>query len=86
MQDSASHAAVRNVILACRGKAALQAAENVLHLPELAGLQLYSFRAAAKRDRLYIRLDKVRDIAVDATDIQHYLTGIPSCADSCSLA
>ena len=28
-------------------------------MPELQGLQLYSFRAAAKRDRLYIRLDKV---------------------------
>jgi hypothetical protein len=86
VQDSAPHAAVCNVLLACRGKAALQAAENVLKLPELAGLQLYSFRAAAKRDRLYIRLDKVRDIAVNATDIQHCLTGILSCADSYSLA
>ena len=43
----------------CRGKAALDAAQSVLGAPELQGLQLYSFRAAAKRDRLYIRLDKV---------------------------
>ena len=68
MHDLGSCVAVRKVILACRGKAALQAAENVLKLPELAGLQLYSFRAAAKRDRLYIRLDKVRGIAVNADD------------------
>ena len=43
----------------CRGEAALNAAQSVLGMPELQGLQLYSFRAAAKRDRLYIRLDKV---------------------------
>lgn len=68
MHDLGSCVAVRKVILACRSKAALQAAENVLKLPELAGLQLYSFRAAAKRDRLYIRVDKVRGIAVNADD------------------
>ncbi len=43
----------------CRGNAALESAQSVLQQPELEGLQLYSFRAAAKRDRLYIRLDKV---------------------------
>ncbi|CAK0786450.1 hypothetical protein CVIRNUC_009663 [Coccomyxa viridis] len=43
------------------GNAALDAAQSVLGMPELQGLQLYSFRAAAKRDRLYIRLDKLED-------------------------
>ena len=44
----------------CRGKAALESAQSVLKQSELEGLQMYSFRAAAKRDKLYIRLDKVR--------------------------
>ncbi|CAL5222919.1 g5352 [Coccomyxa viridis] len=43
------------------GDAALESAQSVLQQPDLEGLQLYSFRAAAKRDRLYIRLDKLKD-------------------------
>jgi hypothetical protein len=60
---------VRKVDTACRGTAALRAAEKVLELPELAGVQLYSFRAAAKHDRLCIKLDKVKVAAMDAADI-----------------
>jgi hypothetical protein len=41
-----------------RGRPALEAARAVLKQPEMEGLQLYSFRAAAKRDRLYMRLDR----------------------------
>lgn len=42
-----------------RGEPALEVAQKVLSSPDLEGLELYSFKAAAKRDRLYIRIDKV---------------------------
>lgn len=42
-----------------RGEPALQVAQKVLSSPEMEGLELYSFKAAAKRDRLYVRIDKV---------------------------
>lgn len=45
--------------MSCRGKPALEVAKQVLSTPEMEDLELYSFRAAALRDRLYIRIDKV---------------------------
>ena len=42
----------------CRAEPALAVARRVLGSPEMTGLELYSFRAAAVNDRLYIRLDK----------------------------
>ena len=45
-----------------RAEPALAVAQRVLGSPEMAGLELYSFRAAAVNDRLYIRLDKARSL------------------------
>ncbi|KAK9918799.1 hypothetical protein WJX75_007027 [Coccomyxa subellipsoidea] len=44
------------------GKPALEVAKQVLSTPEMEDLELYSFRAAALRDRLYIRIDKMDDL------------------------
>lgn len=43
-----------------RGEVALAAAQKVLAMPALDGLELFSFRAHGSRKRLDIRLDKVR--------------------------
>ena len=43
----------------CRGEVGLAVAQRVLARPELAGLELFSFRAYGSRKRLVIRLDKV---------------------------
>ncbi|EIE18889.1 hypothetical protein COCSUDRAFT_45036 [Coccomyxa subellipsoidea C-169] len=44
------------------GKPALEVAKQVLRAPEMENIELYSFRAAALRDRLYIRIDKMDDL------------------------
>jgi len=43
----------------CRGEVGLAVAQRVLARPELAALELFSFRADGSRKRLVIRLDKV---------------------------
>ena len=42
----------------CRGEVGLAIAQKVLSRPELAALELFSFRAYGSRKRLVIRLDK----------------------------
>lgn len=42
-----------------RGQSALKVIKKVLDAPEMEGLELYSFRAAALKDRLYIKIEKV---------------------------
>ncbi|CAL8463893.1 g3428 [Coccomyxa elongata] len=44
------------------GQPALGVAKKVLNAPEMESLELYSFRAAHVKDRLYIRIDKLDDL------------------------
>lgn len=43
----------------CRGAAALAATQQVLSLPSMHGLQLYSYRTEPRRKQIFIALDKV---------------------------
>ena len=62
----------------CRGKPALEVAKQVLRAPEMENIELYSFRAAALRDRLYIRIDKVMLMHIPQTCLVDFHFTFPS--------
>ena len=53
------HLSENSVLKIFRGEVALAAVQKVLAMPELDGLELFSFKAHGTRKRLDIRLDKV---------------------------
>jgi hypothetical protein len=62
-----------------RGRKALEAAEKVLQEPEMAGLELYCFRAIAKGSVLDVRLDKVACSAAAVHKVYMGPERIPPC-------